>query len=58
MYTVKKVAKLTGVSVRTLHHYDPRFAANYEKVAPGLSVLVRDAIYIFVDRQLAVSQQT
>jgi DNA-binding transcriptional MerR regulator len=31
---------------------DPRFKANYDKFAPGLAVLVRDAIHIYVDRAL------
>jgi MerR family regulatory protein/TipAS antibiotic-recognition domain len=66
-FTVGELARLTGITVRTLHHYDeiglvrpsdrsrsrglgemyasdPRFAANFDKIAPGLATYLRDAI--------------
>ena len=34
---------------------DPRFAANYERVAPGLATYLRDAILAKADRQDAAA---
>ena len=62
-YTVKQLAALSGVSVRTLHHYDeigltqtyaahPDFVARFEAKAPGLTEYIGQAIKVFADREL------
>jgi MerR family regulatory protein len=66
VYTVKEVAKLSGVSVRALHHYDEigflkpayvgehaDFRARYESRAPGLTDYLAKAINAFAERELA-----
>lgn len=53
--TVRDVAAASGVSVRTLHHYDAmglvspgvRSTATYEKIRPGMAAFYQEAVHAY-----------